>query len=120
MKPFNLEAAQRGEALITREGEFVKFICIEYEADVDTRLLVLRNGRVLPLFTDGTYNGPSGGLSSVDLFMAPKKRTVWVNFFPNGEAFYHDSEEAAIAGRKNFYDEDVALGCKPSPVEIEE
>lgn len=115
MKPFNLEEAKAGEPLITREGESVKFICVEPDAHEDTRLLVLRNGRVLPLYIDGTYNGPQAKFtSSGDVFMAPKKRTLWCNVY-RGSASHYDSEEEA-----NNHGLPSRLGGKAWPLEIEE
>jgi hypothetical protein len=118
MKPFNLEAAQRGEKMITRAGEEAEFIAYVPKAGKHYQVLALVGLMPKTYDTEGSFL--KGSESTYDLFMAPKKKTVWVNFFPCGEAFYHDTEEAAVAGRKNFYDEDVAIGNKPLRIEIEE
>jgi hypothetical protein len=36
--------------------------------------------------------------NGLDLFMAPVIKKVWVNFYPNREAFYHDTLEEADLG----------------------
>lgn len=82
MKPFDLEAAKRGSPLINRQGQAVKFICVEPDADVDTRLLVLTEGRVTPLYENGKYYDV--GVSEKDVFMAPKKKIVWINLYKEG------------------------------------
>jgi hypothetical protein len=91
MKPFDLEAAKAGKPLITRGGSKVQFIAVAPEAHEDTRLLVLRNGRVLPLYIDGTYDiFPTDS----DVFMAPEEITVWLNCYPAGVSSYSTKEKA--------------------------
>ena len=53
--------------------------------------------------------------SPLDLFMATKKRTVWVNLYPNSHNSHWRTEEAAniAAGTER-------IGGKAYPVEIEE
>jgi hypothetical protein len=111
MKPFNLEAAKRGDPLITRGGETVKFICVEPDAHEDTRLLVLRNGRVLPLYVNGKYDEYD---CDSDVFMAVKKKTVWVNIYRDGSCSCYDTEDRA----DDFSYQRV--GDKAWPLEIEE
>lgn len=50
-----------------------------------------------------------------DLFMAPRKRTVYVNLYALGVACWHDDEAAARRGAKNAGAIVIAL-----PVEIED
>lgn len=93
MKPFNLEAAKAGKPLITRGGETVKFIAVEPDAEEDTQLLVLRNGRVLPLYTNGKYFDV--GSNERDVFMAPEKVTSWLNCYESGEVMGYPTKEEA-------------------------
>lgn len=71
MKPFDLEAAMRGEPIVTRDGREAKFVAYVPEADVGHRLIVFIEGAqcVTSLYKTGTYLDPS--VSDLDLFMAP-------------------------------------------------
>ena len=117
MKPFDLEAAKAGAPIVTRDGRPAKFIAHVEEAHPSQRLLVLIDGVVRMEFDNGKYlgRGGRGGETDNDLFMAPTKRTVWVNFYEYGEGRWHDTEERA---------DDVAhsnrLGGRAWPIEIEE
>ena len=54
-------------------------------------------------------------VSDNDLFMAPIKRTVWVNLYKYHVAIWHDTEKAADDGtRGNRH------GGRAWPIEIEE
>jgi len=115
MKPFDLEAAKRGEPIVTRDGREAKFIAYVPEVDKDMRV-IFRVGKELWSVPD---NGKirEEGKGHVDLFMAPKKRIVWLNFYPNStSAAVHDTEERAdryAVGKER-------IGGKAYPVEIEE
>jgi hypothetical protein len=100
MKPFNLEAAKAGKPLVTRGGETVKFIAVEPDAQEDTQLLVLRNGRVLPLYTNGKYFDV--GSNERDVFMAPEKVTSWLNCYETGEVMGYPSKEEADRRASGF------------------
>lgn len=81
-KPFDLEAAKRGEPIQTRDGRKIKFVTHVPEAD--------QSYRVVCMYDSGTISGwgedgrlcPSNE-NDGDLFMAPKKRTVefWLNVY---------------------------------------
>ena len=112
MKPFDLEAALAGAPLITRDGATVKFIAYVPEAHEGQRVVVLDSeGMISVHFENGNYYHAAA--AGNDLFMAPKKRTVWVNFFKYGECHYYGDKDTAdiyMSGR---------LGDS-YPVEIEE
>ena len=55
MKPFNLEAAMRGDPIITRSGETAKFITYVPEADEQDRVVVLINGEITAVGEDGGW-----------------------------------------------------------------
>ena len=111
MKPFDLEAAKRGEPIVTRDGREAKFIA--HVPELNFPVLVLLGVGLWQARKDGTSNV---GVH-VDLFMAPKNRTVWVNFFePSMACFYYASEDLADAG----YESCKRIGGKAYPVEIEE
>lgn len=114
MKPFDLEAAKAGAPIVTRDGRSAKFIAHVAEARPSERVLVLINGGVLTRFENGKYASSQAHVSDNDLFMAPPKRTVWVNFYGYGEVRRYDTEHnadvCADGGR---------LGGRAWPIEIE-
>lgn len=102
MKPFDLEAAKRGEPIVAQAGFRRIFV------GVDSAGYVVAEDEIGHLHRHSPEN----------IFMAPKKRTVWVNLYFDGEAFYHytkeeadDLDSGASASR---------LSGKAYPVEIEE
>lgn len=117
MKPFDLEAAKRGEPIRTRDGRSVKFIAHVPEAE-EFRVLVLTEKSVGAFRDDGTLHKNSN--SALDLFMAPKKRTVWVNLysFGGGHAKYFETEEDASEAAQGVVAK--RIGNRAYPVEIEE
>lgn len=116
MKPFNLEAAKAGDPIVTRYGTKAEFIAHIPHARIDSRVVALVGDMVKSYHESGTYFIDPTEPVSDDLFMAPKKRTVWVNFYDHafGAAYYNTEDEAnnaAMVTRK---------GGKAYPVEIEE
>ena len=115
MKPFNLEAAKAGAPLVTCNGRPAKFIAHVAEAQPSQRLVVLIDGGVYTKFESGGYSKNPAHVSSYDLFMAPVKRTVWVNLYGGCAAIWHDTEERADDGTHGN-----RLGGRAWPIEIEE
>lgn len=114
MKPFDLDAAARGEPIITRNGQKLIFIGWDPRNPNEGRRLILRvDGNPMAIFA---YENGRSNDSALDAFMAPKKRTVWLNVYPDGKAFHYETESAA--GYKA--DNDKRLGGKAWPLEIEE
>ena len=83
MKPFNLKDALDGAPVVTRDGRKVKRVIHVPEFNK-------KNNRVISIYEDGDgydlvgEDGiyfADGSISGADLFMAPKKRTVWVNLY---------------------------------------
>lgn len=82
LKPFNLEAALKGEKVVTRDGREVKDIA---------HLPSSKSGYVVAGVLDGdiaTFTEEGGfciknPYPDEDLFMAPKERVVWVNLYGN-------------------------------------
>ena len=115
MKPFDLEAAKRGEPIMTRDGREAKFIAHVPEAAAAQQIVYLVEGEIKTNWVTGERN--KDVRYTTDLFMAPKKRTVWVNLYSDGEAFYHYTQEEADdldSGSK-----EDRIGGKAYPVEIE-
>ena len=75
MKPFDLQAAKRGEPLITSRGSPVTEFH-HFETELSTWCCVaVVNGACLWTSVSGVISGTHG----LTLCMAPKKRTVYIN-----------------------------------------
>lgn len=100
--PFSLEAAKRGDPLVTRDGRKARFVAYEPELK-NARVLYMMEGQLLGAGEDGK----STDLTKLDLFLAPKpKRTVWVNVNkrPNNtyEAYAYGAKEDAELLKANY------------------
>ncbi len=116
MKPFDLEAAKRGEPIVTRGGEAAKFIAHVPDADIGFRVVVMLDGVIECYCDDGSYRLSSK--STCDLFMAPRKLTVWVNVYPPYTSCFGGAYETeAIA---NNYAGRNRIGNRAWPLEIED
>jgi hypothetical protein len=102
LKPFDLDAAKRGEPLVTRDGRKATFIAHVPEFDAYERVMVRIDGLgcSVSLGEDGKFKPASE--SCHDLFMAPRKVELWVNVYdsrlsgnPGYRAAAFDTEEAA-------------------------
>ena len=116
MKPFDLEAAKRGEPIQTRDGQPAKFIAHVPEATESQQVVVLIGNTVRARYPTGTFYDFEGGHD--DLFMAPRKRTVWVNLYPTHEGrvcYWYEMKEKA--DKASFY---KRIGNRAWPLEIEE
>ena len=115
MKPFNLEAAKAGDPIVTRDGREAKFIAYVPEVGNYEQIVILIDKVIFSYPIRGNVFDTQK--SESDLFMAPKKRVVWVNFFGSAKAcFYYASEKQADLG----FDSDYRIGGKAYPVEIVE
>ena len=116
MKPFDLEAAKRGEPIVTRGGEAAKFIAHVPDAEIVFRVVVMLDGVIECYCEDGRYR--LSGKSTCDLFMETSKRTVWVNVYPpEARNFGGAYETEAIA---NNYASPKRIGNRAWPLEIED
>lgn len=115
MKPFDLEAAKRGEPLITREGKTIEFVG-RSETKSGPKIICTIDSCFTSHYDNGAYfeGGREGRL---DLFMAPKKRTVWVNIYKH-MATWHETQEASNVPAHPIWGHRV--GDKAWPLEIEE
>lgn len=96
-KPFDLARALAGDPVCTVEGLPVTQL-VRFETLDDFTLYGVCDDTVLPWRADGTC-----GVSSHDLRMAPKKRTVWRNSYAM-ELVY-----GLVAVHRDFESEDSAL-----------
>jgi hypothetical protein len=94
MRPFDLEAAKRGEPILL-------MLASEYD---------MAPVRLVGMLTDGRHvveRRADSGVYYVEvatehrLRMAPKKKTVYLNIHPRGQYFMHESAESARAGADN-------------------
>jgi hypothetical protein len=116
-KPFDLERALAGDPVVTRHGkpatQLKKF-------DIRGRcvLLGVLDGQLASWLENGCYY--SSGEWPYDLFMVPKKRTVWVNLYPVPgpylSAYAHAFEDKDKADNKATHNR---IGNRAYPVEIE-
>ena len=113
MKPFNLEAALNGTPITDRDGNPVELIAYVEKAIEDSQVIALHgDGNVFSSHVNGRYWGTQD--SPKDLFMAPVKRTVWVNLNTWGGEYYPTQSEADAYARSE------RLGNKAYSIEIEE
>ena len=118
MKPFDLEAAKRGEPICNRYSEDCVFITHVPDANPEYRVLALTPSKEVCCFDEtGSYYG-GGDESEHDLFMATRKRTVWVNLRKEGLACHYKSECEADEAY-NSYDTQ-RIGNRAWPLEIED
>lgn len=116
MKPFDLEAAKRGEPIVCRDGTPAKFIAHVPETSKDSRVVVLIKRVIYVIGEDGQCARMKNKTDPLDVFMAPKKRTIWINAYWSGATVFSfgTQEEADKAATKD------RLGGKAWPLEIEE
>lgn len=96
LKPFDLEAAKRGEPMVTRNGRKATFVAHVAECYEQYRLIVLVEGNssCIHCFENGLFSRNDD--SNDDLFMAPRKVTRWVNIRAGDcAAFHYDTPERA-------------------------
>jgi hypothetical protein len=114
MKPFDLAAAKAGAPIMCRDGTPAKFIAHVPEAKPGYRVVALVGSDTVTVqFEDGRHWADVE--SNTDLFMAPTKRTVWLNMYLNGIARMHPTQRAADESGENN-----RIGGKAWPLEIED
>ncbi len=122
VRPFDLQAALDGAPVITRGGNRVRIIAHVPEGAANSRVIFLRdepNSIVLACREDGLILGEDRPVD-MDLFMAPTKRTVWVNLYQTegkdfpGLSYLHPSEEEADRAAQ-----EGRLGGRAYPIEVE-
>jgi hypothetical protein len=78
MTPFNLERVQAGDPMVTRDGRNAKFGAYNPDVEADQQLVVWVGNDVIVSRLDGYHYENGQPPSPYDLFMAPKKRTLWI------------------------------------------
>ena len=99
LRPFNLEEAKAGKPIVCRDGEEANFLIHSDLLERNQRVVFARAGDVYACNENGK-NKLNSLPDRFDLFMAPEKRTVWVNFYPDechgqaGVSLFSSKEEA--------------------------
>lgn len=90
LKPFDLEAALRGEPVVTRDGRPVTQVT-KFDVTSIFRIVGVVNSKV-EYWTENGYYHPDYSGNSSDLFMVTKtvKKEGWVNLYKS------DDEEIAV------------------------
>jgi hypothetical protein len=122
-KPFDLEKAMAGDPVVMRNGTPYKFGAYNKDARGDAKLIGWDNdGFAYTHLANGNFlNGDNE--SDNDLFMAPKTRTVYVNFakYESGNILclgvYDTEQSAKINSLVEIGYTYVAIAA---PIEIEE
>lgn len=98
-KPFDLEAAKAGAPIITRSGVPVRFVEHLPKATEGFQIIVIAEEMYVYTYYDNGKMYDETGDDPMDLFMAPVKRTVWVNligsFCAENQVRWFDSQNAA-------------------------
>ena len=117
MREFDLEAAKRGEPIVCRDGIKAKFITHFSGISDDRCVIALIMEKLFIFGKDGKH--VEENRSSYDLFMAPNKRTVWVNLHDSPYIARYFSTEYE-ANQYPSYMNIKRIGNRAWPLEIEE
>lgn len=99
LKPFDLEAALKGDSVVTDDGREVTEIT-EFKTTVDYKVLGVINGCLASISPDGAYHN---GSCWYKLFMKPQQVTEWLNLYRGsggvrtGVSTYKTEQEAKDA-----------------------
>ena len=114
-KPFDLEAAKRGEPVVTRDGREGKYIRYDEGASEGHRVLVrIAGGGLWSFYESGVF--ALGIESKEDLFMSSQRlqREVWINVYPDCITAHNDR------GNADFCAESGRTACVQVPLDFEE
>lgn len=120
MKPFDIERAKAGDPVVTRDGRKVRILCYDKKDDSYPIVALIENeaeDEFTESFTlEGKYWDKKTEEESEDLFMAPIKKTMYVNLYKHGHATWYECKEDALKG--NAWAGYVTI-ASAVPVEIE-
>lgn len=83
MIPFNLEEAKTGKPVVTRDGRRMIELQI-FNSEVHRPVVGIIDARVLTFTREGKLL--EGRDSNTDLFMAPERKSIWVNVYNDGDS----------------------------------
>lgn len=100
MKPFDLEAALRGDKVVTRDGRDVTDIYFFKTSNSPRNLMVVIQGHIFCYFPSGRYEITREDNSEFDLFMATIKKKGWIILTKPIDTYFceegvYDSKEEA-------------------------
>lgn len=108
LKPFNLEAALKGEPVQTRDGRKADEIHL-FETYISIfPLFAIIDGVVYKFTKDGRFITTED--SYMDLFMAPQKKEYWVNVYKNREGVIYTGLHG-YCSEQEAKDNNVASEC---------
>jgi hypothetical protein len=124
MKPFNLEEAKAGKPVVTGDKSKARIVCWDFKSTEDRYPLVVlvEDGRgyedMLLYSKDGNFEFDEKN-PQYDLFMAPAKKTGWINIYPARiTSNLSDREARAIFNSKEEADR-LAGDYRISTIQIE-
>lgn len=119
MRPFNLEQAKAGKALITREGRICTFIAhVPEERCEDCRIIIFdtENKTILMVSEEGKYWPGDAMPNDNDVMMQSEKITRWVNVYPGrpkgypmGDVLYQDKKDAERMCLMGGYPQEIVI-----------
>ena len=96
MKPFDIERALAGEPVVTRDGQQGGEIYYFKTSEDALKLFVVINGTIKSYNEKGQWVAHHYGEHDFDLFMAPVKKSGFINIYPANSQKHH-------AGTSNVY-----------------
>jgi len=107
LKPFDLEAALNGAAVVTRAGKEVTEVVVLKNTFYGKNVLALINGNLYSFYQDGKVDEDVEYPN--DLFMKPTQVTKWVNIYKNSSGYYcgnhfHLTKEQALENNEGGVD----------------
>jgi hypothetical protein len=95
MKAFDLEKALAGEKVVTHDGqEVTQVVLFKPVKGGCESICALIDGCIRAFYEDGNYN-IKGDKSDMDLFMAPKKLSGFINYYVDFAPSYHRTRQLA-------------------------
>ena len=117
LKPFNLEAALKGEKVVTRDGREVTDIAHLPSSMLGYTVVGVLDGNITAFTEKGEFCPKTHYLDN-DLFMAPKERVVWANLY-KGDVWFHYTTEETADRAQDCTPGAMRLGGKAFPITIE-
>jgi hypothetical protein len=107
LKPFDLEAALNGAAVVTRAGKEVTEVIVLKTVIYGRNVLAVINGDLYSFNQNGRVDGDIEHPN--DLFMKPTQVTKWVNIYKNSSGYYcgnhfHLTKEQALENNEGGVD----------------
>jgi hypothetical protein len=112
MKPFNLKEALSGKPVVTRTGDAVSQLYL-FDCDDDLPLMGVLHNEIHSFTKDGKWSTYDTDKRDTDLFMAPEKKSIWVNVYEVMDSLseefelsigkIHGTKESAIISKNKNY-----------------